>query len=146
MIWVAGIVMIAPLVVEPGVENIVALTATVGLALAFALKDYVSCVIAGVMTIIENTYQPGDWIEGDADPSRVVVINFSRSSWLRKQGKIMREAESAPSETARISPGFSMSQGISPLGILIGVEQHPSNSVWPVAGETIQPIALEPLY
>lgn len=49
--------MIAPLVVELSVENIVALTATVGLALAFALKDYVSCVIAGVVTIIENTYQ-----------------------------------------------------------------------------------------
>jgi small conductance mechanosensitive channel len=63
IITIAGFAIITPLLVEPSFEDIVALIATVGLALAFALKDYVSCLVAGVVTIIENTYQPGDWIE-----------------------------------------------------------------------------------
>lgn len=29
-----------------------------GLALAFALKDYVSSLLAGLVTVLENTYQP----------------------------------------------------------------------------------------
>ena len=63
IITVAGIAIIVPLLVEPSFDDIVALVATVGLALAFALKDYVSCLVAGLVTIVENTYQPGDWIE-----------------------------------------------------------------------------------
>ncbi len=74
LIWLGGIAIIVPLLLEPTFENVVALVATVGLALAFALKDYVSCVIAGVVTIIENTYQPGDWIEVDGAYGEVTAI------------------------------------------------------------------------
>lgn len=63
LIGIAGIVIIVPVLVEPTFEDVVALVATVSLALAFALKDYVSCLAAGVVAILENTYQPGDWIE-----------------------------------------------------------------------------------
>ncbi len=41
----------------------VAVLASVGLALAFALKDYGSSLVAGLVTVLENAYQPGDWIE-----------------------------------------------------------------------------------
>jgi small conductance mechanosensitive channel len=75
LIWVAGIAIIVPVLVEPSFEDVVALVATVGLALAFALKDYVSCLIAGVVTIIENTYQPGDWIEIDGTYGEVKIID-----------------------------------------------------------------------
>jgi small conductance mechanosensitive channel len=74
LIWLGGIAIIIRLLVEPTVENVVALVATVGLALAFALKDYVSCLIAGIVVIIENTYQPGDWIEIDGTYGEVTAI------------------------------------------------------------------------
>jgi small-conductance mechanosensitive channel len=74
LIWLAGITIIVPLLVEPTLEDVIALVATVGLALAFALKDYVSCLIAGVVTILENTYQPGDWIEVDGTYGEVKAI------------------------------------------------------------------------
>jgi small conductance mechanosensitive channel len=74
LIWIAGIAIIVPLLVEPTFQDVVALVAAVSLALAFALKDYVSCVIAGVVTIIENTYQPGDWIEIDGAYGEVTAI------------------------------------------------------------------------
>jgi len=74
LIGLAGLAIIVPILVEPNIEDIVALLATVGLALAFALKDYVSCLIAGVVTILENTYQPGDWIEFDGAYGEVKTI------------------------------------------------------------------------
>src|SRR5271169_3885486 len=43
LIGVGGIAIIVPILVEPNFEDIIALLATLGLALAFALKDYVSC-------------------------------------------------------------------------------------------------------
>src|SRR5258708_34194135 len=65
LIRAAAIVVIVPLLVEPTVPNILALSAGLGLALAYALKDYGSSVVAGLVTVLENTYQPGDWIEVD---------------------------------------------------------------------------------
>jgi len=74
LIWLGGIAVIVPILVEPTFEDIVALVATIGLALAFALKDYASCLIAGIVTIVENTYQPGDWIEIDGTYGEVTAI------------------------------------------------------------------------
>ena len=61
----AGILVIVPLLVEPTLRNILALSAGLGLALAYTLKDYGSSFVAGLVTVLENTYQPGDWIEVD---------------------------------------------------------------------------------
>src|SRR5208282_4401878 len=74
LIAIAGIAIIIPILVEPTFDDIIALIATVALALAFALKDYVSCLAAGVVTILENTYQPGDWIEIDGAYGEVKTI------------------------------------------------------------------------
>jgi small-conductance mechanosensitive channel len=74
LIGLVALGLIVPVMVEPNVEDVVALLATVGLALAFALKDYVSCLIAGVVTILENTYQPGDWIAFDGAYGEVKTI------------------------------------------------------------------------
>lgn len=72
---IVGIAIIIPLLVEPTLENIIALTATVSLALVFAFKDYASCMVAGIVTIIENVYQPGDWIEVDGTYGEVRAIS-----------------------------------------------------------------------
>lgn len=74
LIAIAGIAIIIPILVEPTFDDIIALIATVALALAFALKDYVSCLAAGLVTILENTYQPGDWIEVDGAYGEVKTI------------------------------------------------------------------------
>ncbi len=74
LIGISSLAIIIPLLVEPTFQDVIALIATVGLALAFALKDYVSCLIAGVVTIMENTYQPGDWIEIDGAYGEVKAI------------------------------------------------------------------------
>lgn len=55
-------VMIIPLLIEPSIQNMVALLGTVGLALGFALKDYASSLIAGIVAISEQNYRNGDWV------------------------------------------------------------------------------------
>src|SRR5260370_29069376 len=74
VIGIVGIAIIVPILVEPTFENVVPLVAAVSLALAFALKDYASCLAAGIVTIIEHTYQPGDWIELDGTYGEVKAI------------------------------------------------------------------------
>src|SRR5277367_1462301 len=65
LILAAAIVLVVPILVEPTVPNVLTLSAGLGLALAYTLKDYGSSVVAGFVTVLENTYQPGDWIEVD---------------------------------------------------------------------------------
>ena len=75
VIGLVAIAIIVPILVEPTFGDVVALIAAVGLALAFGLKDYVSCLAAGVVTVLENTYQPGDWIELDGSYGEVKTVN-----------------------------------------------------------------------
>ena len=74
LIRAAALVAIVPLLVEPTVPNILALSAGLGFALAYTLKDYGSSVVAGLVTVLENTYQPGDWIEVDGAYGEVKSI------------------------------------------------------------------------
>jgi small conductance mechanosensitive channel len=48
VIWIAGIAAVVPILVEPNFEDVAALVATVGLTLAFAFRDYASCLIASM--------------------------------------------------------------------------------------------------
>ncbi|MDX9834803.1 MAG: mechanosensitive ion channel [Desulfobulbus sp.] len=59
------ITLIVPRLIKPSVQNMVALLGTVGLALGFAFKDYVSSLIAGIVAIGEHPYRNGDWIKID---------------------------------------------------------------------------------
>ena len=74
LIGIGAVVLIVPILVEPTFQNVVTLVASVGLTLAFALKDYGSSLVAGLLTVLENTYQPGDWIEVDGAYGEVKSI------------------------------------------------------------------------
>lgn len=73
-IGIGALVLIVPVLIEPSFQNVVALLASVGLTLAFAFKEYASSLAAGLMTVLENTYQPGDWIEIDGVYGEVKFI------------------------------------------------------------------------
>ena len=74
-IGIGAVIVIVPILIEPKFQNVIALIASVGLALAYAFKDYGSCLIAGLITVLENTYQPGDWIEVDGTYGEVKSID-----------------------------------------------------------------------
>ena len=76
LIGLIAITVIVPILIEPKFQNIIALIASAGVAVAFAFKDYASCLAAGLMTVLENTYQPGDWIEIDGTYGEVKSIGL----------------------------------------------------------------------
>ncbi|WP_447926613.1 mechanosensitive ion channel family protein [Vreelandella sp. EE27] len=63
LILIAAIVLIVPIVIDPSLRNMVTLFGAIGLAVGFALKDYVSSLIAGVVSAVELPYRPGDWVQ-----------------------------------------------------------------------------------
>ena len=76
LITIAAVVIIVPILIEPKFQNVIAFIASVSVALAFAFKDYASCLAAGLVTVLENTYQPGDWIEVDGTYGEVKSIDL----------------------------------------------------------------------
>lgn len=63
VIIIAAFLFSVPLIIEPSLQNMVALLGSLGLALGFALKDYASSLIAGIVATGERPYRNGDWIE-----------------------------------------------------------------------------------
>jgi small-conductance mechanosensitive channel len=63
VVGIGAVAVIVPILIEPTFENIIVLITAGSLALAFTLKDYGSSLVAGMAAVLENAYQPGDWIE-----------------------------------------------------------------------------------
>lgn len=60
---IVAVLLIVPRVIEPTFQNMVAIFGSIGLALGFALKDYASGLIAGIVAIGEMNYRTGDWVK-----------------------------------------------------------------------------------
>jgi small conductance mechanosensitive channel len=75
LIIVVALGLIIPQIIEPTFTNLFALLGTLGIALGFALKEYVSSLIAGIVTLYERPYHPGDWIEFDGAYGEVKAVN-----------------------------------------------------------------------
>jgi small-conductance mechanosensitive channel len=65
-----------PRVIEPSLQNMVAVLGSLGLALGFALKDYASSLVAGVVAVGEAPYRNGDWVEIDGHYGEVVQVGM----------------------------------------------------------------------
>ncbi|KAA1176254.1 mechanosensitive ion channel [Marinobacter salinexigens] len=74
LIIIATIIIVVPILIEPSFENMVAIFGALGLAVGFALKDYANSLIAGIVTLYEMPYRPGDWIEVDGKYGEVRYI------------------------------------------------------------------------
>jgi small conductance mechanosensitive channel len=76
LIIIVALVLTITRVIEPTIENLVVLLGALGLGLGFAFKDYVSSLIAGVVTLYEAPYLPGDWIKINGAYGEVKAINM----------------------------------------------------------------------
>lgn len=62
-IFLVALSMAVPIVIEPSLQNMVAILGSLGLALGFALKDFASGMVAGIVAIGEFNYRNGDWVQ-----------------------------------------------------------------------------------
>ncbi len=65
VLMVTALALVVPQVINPTVQNFVAILGAAGLAIGFAFKDYVSSLIAGIVALYETPYRPGDWVKID---------------------------------------------------------------------------------
>ncbi len=70
------ILLVIPQVINPTFESLVALLGAAGLAIGFAFRDYLSSLIAGIVTIYERPYRPGDWISIDGTYGEVRSVGM----------------------------------------------------------------------
>ena len=74
VIIVGAFLWIVPIVIEPSLQNMVAVLGSLGLALGFALKDYASSLVAGIVAVGESPYRNGDWVEIDGTYGEVTHV------------------------------------------------------------------------
>lgn len=76
IILIAGVTLIVPLIIEPTLENLIGLFGALGLALGFAFKDYISSLVAGILTLYEMPYRIGDWVRIEGAYGEVKAIGM----------------------------------------------------------------------
>lgn len=76
VIIIMALVLTVTSVIEPTIENLMVLLGLFGLGLGFAFKDYASSLLAGVVTLYEAPYRPGDWVEINGAYGEVQAINM----------------------------------------------------------------------
>ncbi|MFN2312516.1 MAG: mechanosensitive ion channel family protein [Spirochaetia bacterium] len=76
VIIISAAVLVLGRLLEPTLENMVALFGLLGIGLGFAIKDYAASLIAGTFALYETPYRPGDWITVDGVYGEVKSIEF----------------------------------------------------------------------
>lgn len=76
LIVLATVLLIIPMVIDPSLQNMVAVLGSLGLALGFALKDYASSLVAGVVAVAEAPYRNGDWVDIAGHYGEVVHVGM----------------------------------------------------------------------
>jgi small conductance mechanosensitive channel len=76
LILIIAIAEIIPLVINLTFHNSLAIIGASGLALGFALKDYVGSIVAGIVALYERPYRPGDWVQVDGAYGEVESVRL----------------------------------------------------------------------
>lgn len=63
LVMVMAILWIVPLIFNVTFQNFLVIAGAASVAIGFAFKDYVSSLIAGIVSIFERPYRSGDWVQ-----------------------------------------------------------------------------------
>ncbi len=81
-LFAVAVILIIPMVFNITLKNFVFVLGTVGVALGFAIKDWATSAVAGIVAVFERPYRSGDWIRIGDDYGEVIDIH-TRSVKLR---------------------------------------------------------------
>jgi small-conductance mechanosensitive channel len=141
LIIVAAFVMIVPIVINPSVQNMVALLGTVGLAIGFALKDLVSSLIAGVVVVGEMPYRNGDWIKVDGIYGEVRHVGMRTVQLVTPTDDVV----SIPHSRLWNTPVFNSNDGSPRLQCIADFYLHPEHDA-ALVQEALSDVALSSAY
>ncbi len=73
---VMAVLWIVPIIFNITFQNFIVIAGAASVAIGFAFKDYVSSLLAGVVSIFEKPYRPGDWVEIADDYGEVQSVGM----------------------------------------------------------------------
>lgn len=111
VVIIITILLLFPLILVPTTENLIAVLGAIGIAVGFAIKDYVSSILAGIVYLYEMPYQPGDWIEISGIYGEVKSIGLRTIELLTPDDTIVRIPQLKMWDT----PFFNLSGGSKEL-------------------------------
>ncbi|MEJ0009491.1 MAG: mechanosensitive ion channel domain-containing protein [Alphaproteobacteria bacterium] len=135
------ITLIVPIVITPTRDNVLALLAGSALAIGFAIKDYISDLIAGIIFIIERPYRVGDWVRIGETYGEVVEIG-TRTVMLRTADA---NDVTIPHSTLWHEPLSNATSGQHDLLCVTGFYVHPNHDN-ALVRQTLHDVALTSAY
>jgi small-conductance mechanosensitive channel len=133
--------MIVPLVIEPSLQNMVALLGAASLAMGFALKDFASSLIAGVVAVGEMPYRNGDWIEVNGVYGEVGHVGMRTVQVVTPDDTVV----SIPHARLWNDPIFNANDGSPRLQCVANFYLHPDHDA-AQARQVLQDVALTSPY
>ncbi len=76
IIGFSAFLLIIPILFNINFQNFVFVLGTLGVALGFAVKDFVSSAIAGFVSVFERSYRVGDWIKISENYGEVISVRI----------------------------------------------------------------------
>ncbi len=76
VILLFAVVRILFLVIQPTPQNVLTIAGALAVAIGFAFKDYVSSIVAGIVSIYERPYRAGDWVNIGGDYGEVKSVGL----------------------------------------------------------------------
>ncbi len=76
ILLIFAILWIIPLIFNITFQNFLLIAGAASVAIGFALKDFASSLIAGIVAIFERPYRPGDWVQIDGDYGEVRKVGL----------------------------------------------------------------------
>lgn len=71
-----AVLWLIPIIFNITFQNFLVISGAASVAIGFAFKDYVSSIIAGIVSIFERPYRPGDWVEISGDYGEVRAVGM----------------------------------------------------------------------
>lgn len=76
LIIAVALLQLFPLLFNVTPENIITILGALGVAIGFAFKDYVSSLLAGIVSIYERPYRAGDWVNIEGSYGEVKEVGM----------------------------------------------------------------------
>lgn len=123
IIILGAAILIVPFVIIPTRENVLILLGATALAIGFVLKDYINCIFAGFILLVERAYRVGDWIQIDDTYGEVIEVGL-RTVKLRTADA---NDVSIPHSTLWHTPLINATSGNKDLLCVIHFFVHPDH-------------------
>ena len=141
LVILVSVLLLIPLVFNVTLQNFFVIAGAASVAIGFAFKDYVSSLVAGVVSVVERPYRQGDWVRFKGHYGEVRNAGL-RAVTLQTPAD---DTVTLPHSAIWTEPIANSNDGSRTLMCVADFFLHPEHSVEKVRAE-LQDVALTSAY